>query len=140
MNSNVLEEVKPLFSFLFENHGFSLLEAYDSPSFGDSLVVLTSIDFRIRFIRDKGQIFIDIGPTSKTDKWYDLDLVKTIVDGNLGEQAPELEDFAVFLENNYITVKGLLVDEKFEEMERAIKQLQDFRAQQLFPKLFKTKA
>ncbi len=139
MNSIVLDEIRPWFSFLSKDYGFYQVEAYNSASFGDSLAVLASDNFRIRFIRDRGQIFIDIGSVVKPDEWFDLSLVKALIEGNLADGAEAIQDLAVFLRNNYSAVKDLFEEKKFIETEKALRELEKLRAQNMFPKWVKPK-
>jgi hypothetical protein len=139
MANSVCDEVKPLFSFLLDDHGCSLSETYDSSSFGDSLAILACDDFRIRFIRDRGQIFVDIGPASKNDEWYDLNLVRATILRSPSDEVASIENLAIFLRDNYFAVKDLFEGKNVRETEKALEELQQLRAQKMFPQMLKPK-
>lgn len=51
--------------------GFRIVRSeFDPRHFGDSVVTLQSDALRLRFVRDRGQVILDVGPTSEPDTWW----------------------------------------------------------------------
>ncbi len=60
-----IERVRTSFQYLIDDYGFSVKdERYDPQSFGNSLVEFRSKETAIRLVLDRGQVLIDLGPTS----------------------------------------------------------------------------
>ena len=59
--------------WLFEDLGFRITYSDYSPaSFGDSLVILDSDSIRLRFVRDRSQVMLDLAPRAQSEVWFDL--------------------------------------------------------------------
>lgn len=60
------------FSYLIDGYGFSIVskKLYDSSDYAK--IVLQSKECRIRVLRERGEIFVDAGPLSAVEEWYDL--------------------------------------------------------------------
>jgi hypothetical protein len=72
----VLEHIKLPFRFLL-NKGFKVLHSEFPNSFDNFIVVLETIDLRVRFTRDRGTIGIQVGSHESgiylaEDQWYGL--------------------------------------------------------------------
>jgi len=66
------EELKRLLTSLSEQHGFGIVdETIPLTRGGDCSVTLESPEFRLRFVRDKGHLFADVGENSSAE-WYEL--------------------------------------------------------------------
>jgi hypothetical protein len=73
MSINVAEELRKGASYLFDEMGFTILEQeYLADVFGNSYVILSNGDIRIRFIRDRGQVFAEFAALSEPNQWWDL--------------------------------------------------------------------
>lgn len=59
--------------WLFEDLGFRITYSeYDPASFGNSLVILDSDRIRLRFVRDRSQVMLDVAANSEPEKWFGL--------------------------------------------------------------------
>jgi hypothetical protein len=57
----------------FEDLAFRVAYSdYDPASFGNSLVILDSDSIRLRFMRDRSQIMLDLAATSEPEDWLGL--------------------------------------------------------------------
>jgi hypothetical protein len=56
---------------LAREHGFTSahIDGYAPESFGDCLIVFESPQFQINVVRDRGQVFIDVGLSSESARW-----------------------------------------------------------------------
>jgi hypothetical protein len=135
MEKRALHSIKPRFNALLQMHGFEVVETHDADSFGDSCAVVASDDLRLRFILDKGHLSVDVGSAVKPATWYDMDLVKSLIEGN-ATGGETLDDRASFLEKNYSEVCRLFEEGNVDTTEKALKRLKKERAEQLFPQAF----
>ena len=59
--------LSPFHAFLFQDWGFKFVEVKDD--FGGNVAIAQSDDFRLRFIRDRADFFLDVGKTNEPEKW-----------------------------------------------------------------------
>ena len=88
--------------WLFSEFGFTVTaDEYHPKSFGDCIVILKSANFRARFIKDRGQILLDLAPGLDPDNWWGLGFILDAID--LEHQAPDLtlEAWASLFRKNY---------------------------------------
>lgn len=55
--------------------GFAVVQSHVADSFDNAIVELEGPALRLRAFRDRGQVFVDIGPKSEPGTWFDSDLV-----------------------------------------------------------------
>ncbi len=70
-----LKDIAPEFAYL-SNMGFREADSsYRRESFGDAMLVLSGPEFALRFIRDRGQVFVDVSLATGTPlvDWCSLD-------------------------------------------------------------------
>lgn len=68
------------FSFLERNRGFRLGRTQTIEGAGDAVVDFESATLRVRVLRDRGQVFLDVAPTEGhaaggTPTWFDLPIL-----------------------------------------------------------------
>ena len=69
--SEVLDQIKRAFDFLFEEYGFEVIHASDATYGPRCLIVAGSKDFRVRFTSEFGSVGLDIGRLSAAPTWGD---------------------------------------------------------------------
>lgn len=131
-----LNKIKELFSFLFEEYGFQLVEFEKSESFGDVVATIESEDFRLRFVRDRGQTFIDISPFIGFGEWFDFNIVRMLIQGIDNTKSDEVIKLRDFLKQHYSKVKDLFNQENYLETEKYLKKIQNELAKRNFPDWF----
>lgn len=67
VESELLPAIAPL--------GFVVAHSETSDSFGNASVILQAPALRLRVIRERSQIFLDVGPTSEPSTWFDSAVV-----------------------------------------------------------------
>lgn len=73
-----LIDIAPAFTFILDK-GFVPGESeYKPQEFGNAVLVMTGTPFSLRFERDRGQVFIDVG--NNIFGWYKLEYVLEFVD------------------------------------------------------------
>ncbi|NJA08192.1 hypothetical protein HC024_21010 [Methylococcaceae bacterium WWC4] len=73
-----LIDIAPAFAFILDK-GFVPGESeYKPQEFGNAVLVMTGTQFSLRFERDRGQVFIDVG--NNIFGWYKLEYVLEFLD------------------------------------------------------------
>lgn len=92
-----LEEKLP---WLFSELGFRTTSySYDPASFGNSIAILDSESFRLKFVRDKGLMIVFVAPVSAPEQWWEFRFVWEFLFGEFPE--PELEGYGPLIRRSY---------------------------------------
>ena len=90
------------YPWIFTELGFRVVGSTFSPRrFGDSVVVLASDAFRIRFDRDKFRVGLEIAVPQEPGKWWGDVAILEAISGSLPEFEGTLEWHANFLRRNF---------------------------------------
>jgi hypothetical protein len=82
--------------------GFSVVqERADPNSFGDSLVVLESPQFLVRFVSDRGQLFCNVASRHAWEDWWSLSDVLRIALGVRLASPANLSDMIAAIRKQY---------------------------------------
>lgn len=144
MSRTIYEEISPFFSELLDEHGFRMVSESHAPdSFGDGLIVLQTEDVRLRFVRDRGQVFADVGSsgTSSGDDWHQLQRVKEFLHrhdstaaASDARRATGIDELGVWLKANYEQVRTLFRRETYPSTRDALRKFEKEKAEQMFGK------
>lgn len=64
---------------------------YDEKNFGNALVLLKSgVNFNIRFIKDRGDVWCEVGSSQQTGEWFGIDDVLAIIGVQIELRCTEL--------------------------------------------------
>lgn len=108
-NKSVKLETEERFPWLFQELGFQTThDTFDPTAFGNSTVTMTSPDFLVRFVRDRGQYAIEVAPHSDPDDWLDMEDIREVVAGHELERSFDLKTLASRLREDYATLSDLL--------------------------------
>ena len=125
------DEVITKLPWLFDELDFRIVdERYEPKFFGDSYVTLVSRAFNLRFVRDRGQIFLEVASHSDSGIWWPLEHVCELISG-LGIKASfELLSSAALLRSN---VSGLadFLGPKYRQTKRELLRREEARKQEL---------
>jgi hypothetical protein len=120
-----LADIAPVFSFVVGKGLVPSANTYKPQEFGNATLVMTGLPFSLRFERDRGQVFVDVG--SDTCGWYKLEYVLEFVDSSITQQQlgepPSPAIMADLLQGRWDKVMDLFSDQ------RGILQLQAFAKQ-----------
>lgn len=97
-------------------------DEYRPESFGDSFVTLESPVLRIRFLRDRGQIFVELASPTAPEKWRDLTFVLRAIQGKVPQESFALDEVANRLRNHFAELVEAM-GPKLEETERKIEKI-----------------
>lgn len=145
--SVVMDQIKELFHYLFEDYGFTVFSETYFESFGNWVIVLLSNGCRIRFFEDRGEVSIAVGPLwSPADwqagPWFDLPIViayltneKDTWEYKSGSTAEQLERLAGLLRPSCDQICELFEEDVFQQRRRELESLEKQRYNQLWDKL-----
>jgi hypothetical protein len=122
-------------SFLYRPDGFRFVDSYTASSFGgDAFVVLASDQLRLRFVRDRGQLFLDFQGSSQQDKnnWFSIDVVQQLVVGEEQDSAEITAQRVKFVEERIEEISSRFSGDQLEDTQVALKSLERARAKKLF--------
>jgi len=126
------------FSSLLKNKGFKLVAEQHSASFGDALMDFESPEFRLRFVSDRLQIIVEIGPNTSSNEWFSLRFVRSLV---LDRDLLPLEDYnelALFLEQHYSTLATMFNRQNISETTSRLEKFIDEWQRKERPSWFKS--
>jgi hypothetical protein len=101
---------------------------------GDALLVVESDVLRLRFIRDRGQLFLDVQPAAESQEgtWFSIDLVRRLF-LNHREMSAELDEgYAEFLRERLRVIEARFSASAWPDTFAQLKKLKIKRAKELF--------
>jgi hypothetical protein len=100
----------------------------------DALLLVESVDLRLRFVRDRGQLFLDFQPRAgKLDgEWFSVDLLRRLCTGLREETGEFDESYASFVRDHLLEIEQWFGAEEWPETYAKLKKLKAKRAQELF--------
>lgn len=138
MNMDFFDKIKSLFHFLFDDYNFQILQdAYESTDFGNAMIVAQSNNLCIRFIRDRGQIYVELGSLSAPGNWYELSKVLAIleeekhINHKYRNEALSQENAALALEGNIANILEHFRIDKFKKTEIKLKHLEELQLKEM---------
>ena len=128
-----MENNKKIVSFL-TSEGFKLIDGEVSPYFGDYLFILANDVMKIRFSRDRSFESIDLSSIEDGYKWYDLDLVKMLLNNSQEQNTIRpIDEIKEFLEKDFFFIIELFAKKDFYLTKKRLEDLREMRAKQMFP-------
>lgn len=125
-----------LMQFLCKNCGFILTEQSISSSFEDVIVVLQTNQIQIRFVRDRGNWFIEINGEEQTNEWYDISILKEYLTKKNDDSTLVLDEQIKFLKDNLNEIKQIFSNQNISASRVFLDQCRKERAKRLFPKWY----
>lgn len=101
---------------------------------GDALLLVESEKLRLRFVRDRGQLFLDFQPSfSPPDgEWFSVDLVRRLETGRREETAELDAGYASFVQENLPEIEHQFDADEWAATAASLKKLKAKRAKELF--------
>ncbi|GLI28280.1 hypothetical protein ARHIZOSPH14_25220 [Agromyces rhizosphaerae] len=121
-------------SFLWQGARFRIVSSMVSTSNGGDAVLLAESDgVRLRFVCDRGQLFLDLQPASaRTDEWYSIDLLRRMYTGQREASAVLDASYAAFLEEHLDELEQRFAPAAWDETLAELAILKQRRAQEMF--------
>lgn len=132
----ILEFIVAHCSFLWASGQYRIVESQVTRSFGgDAYLVISSNGLRLRFVRDRSQLFLDFqeGSPGPKDEWYSIDLVRRLITGERQSTAELNEDYVGFLQDFFGEIESRFSDpDVLPNTKQQLHDLKRVRAKELF--------
>jgi hypothetical protein len=133
---DILEHLVRYWSFLWPSARYRITDSTVSTHFGgDAYLVVASEALRLRFVRDRGQLFLDTQPpwAGKTAEWYSSDLVYRLITGQRLASAELDEASVAFVRDHLTEIEALFSSkESFKMTKVELDKLKNLRAKETF--------
>jgi hypothetical protein len=119
-------EIVDYFSFLYKSEGCKFIDSTYYP--GGGIVVLESDKLVVKFVREKGETTVDIGPAYMKDVYFNLFWVRKLIGENPNfADNTKADKLADFLEKNFQKIISLVspqaLEQTIHQVERMKKEL-----------------
>ncbi|GEA82079.1 hypothetical protein CUD01_25230 [Cellulomonas uda] len=127
-------------AFLWESAKFKIVDSEVSVSNGgDALLVVESKVLRMRFVRDRGQLLLDLQPVSASGvEWYSIDLIRRLLTGVPETSSLLDESYSDFLCDHMSEIEGRFVPGAWSESRASLERLKELRFRQMFGRVHGT--
>ena len=133
----IVEQIEAKLPWLFSEGGFRIVSHSFNPArYDNSIAVLQSGAFRLRFVRDKGLVAADVAALSEPERWYNLTFFWEAVFGERPE--PTLEGYGPLIRRGHddlaealgakLSTSKMLLDQHAAERQRRINEFYASRA------------
>lgn len=123
-------------SFLWSDGRYRFTDSGAAQSFGgDAYVVISSDRLRMRFVRDRGQIFLDLQEVGAGEKgeWFSLDLVRRLLTDQRQDSAVMNDDYVRFFRESLAEIESRFADKsRLADTKKHLHELKRIRAKELF--------
>jgi hypothetical protein len=124
----LLKQVRDECPGLFADLGLRLVDArYDDEVFGNAYVTLEGNDLRVRVVKDRGLVSVEVSPTADT-RWWPLDMVSELIGATLPGSDRVVGRYCAFLLDNYTSVALMFSVDRLAETNVRLDDLADRRA------------
>lgn len=129
--------IRPLLGQFFNNRSFREARAIiDRKYFGNEILEFESDDIRVRFVKDRDDILVDVGPKSEPAEWFLLDNVLEIM-GHvphelLGNKGMRLAELAQALTDSYFQISSILSQQHIVDTKNKLLELQKAKMARFF--------
>jgi hypothetical protein len=137
MNTNISlkQEVSEELPWLFrELHSRIAENDFKPKNFGDSFVTLESPVLCVRFVRDRGQVSVEVASPSDRETWLNLEHVCEIISGENVKPSFELLAVADLLRKNFQAL-GDHLGPKYDDTKRELDRRAENRKQAFLKRL-----
>ena len=120
------------FAFLYNDYGARFI---DSRVQGlNAMLVLEMGDLRLRFVRDRSQLFLDFQSSQhpKEDNWFSYDVVRQLITKEVVDSALFDKTKAKFVKENIQEIAKVFSEKNKQATEKTLHKFEKARAKRLF--------
>jgi hypothetical protein len=132
----ILQFIVSFCGFLYERYSFRFVDSEVSATFGNAALYLASPDLELRFVRDRGQLFLDFRSvhlaSTRPETWYSFDVVRRLVTGQKIWNALMNEESAAVLRDHMDDILRLFAADQAEGTVADLRKLERLRAKEVF--------
>lgn len=132
-----MENKLEIYDFLKSN-GFKLTEHKSSNFFGDYYNTFSNNVFQLRFNSSKSIETIEIRSIGKKEGWYDVALVKALLNNEVNlNKVTTIKEYSEFMKNELDRIIELFNRGNYPVTKKKLNELGNKRAKQMFPGMIK---
>ena len=134
------ELVNSAFASWLATNGFSEAEyVFDDKAFGNEILVYRSPDAFMRFVNDRGDVYIDVSPpTQDSPEWFLLDnllqLLGYAAESFTGGRESQMRNVIEALNTDFPRLKAMLRPADLEQTRKDMEELCRSKIRQMFPR------
>ena len=122
-----------IYSFL-KSKGFRLIKKNKGEFFGNYFNVFANETIELRFSSSKSFETVDIRLGCPNEDWYDLALVKALLNNETNlTNVTNIEEYCMFLQNEFIRISDLFNGKNYLVAKEKLEYLRNERVKQMFP-------
>ena len=101
---------------------------------GDAYLVVESDRLRLRFVRDRGQLSLELQPSEAngSNDWYSVDLVRRLLLGRRETSGLLDASYASFVREQLAEIESCFSPERWETTRAELKRLARIRSREMF--------
>lgn len=127
------EEVRRALDGLIQREDLRVVEEEVANSFDNAEVVLRGDEIRVRIVRERGQVFVDLRPSFGPTEWVDSAHVRWLLTGvEPGTAEWKLPDLAAWLESNLHELGSRFSASKYRQTLTELRWLREESARRRF--------
>lgn len=121
-------------AYLWDGAQFRIVDSeVTTANGGDALLIVESTTVRLRFVRDRGQLFLDFQPTAlRPDEWYSVDLLRRLLLGRRETSAVLDDGYAEFVRLHLREIEERFSQERWPSTRGELKKVKVQRAKDMF--------
>ncbi len=131
--TQILAFIAGYMEFLWVGARHRIVNSEVATSFGgDACLIVESKVLRLRFVSDRGQLFLDVQPVGELKDWYSIDLVRRLLTGRPEHSAALDQEYASFLRNQLDDIERRFSKEAWPRTQQELKTLKARRSKEMF--------
>lgn len=118
--------------------GFRVVQSEVTDSFDNASVILESPELRLRVLRERSQVFADVGPVAEPGTWFDsavvMDYLGLSADAGFHDRDHHkvLQGIGAFVNAMWDDLRSRFAKEQLDRTKRELEELKEIRAARLF--------
>jgi len=130
--NKLLEFLMAHFSYMYNDLGCRFADSLVRGP--DAVLVFECDELRIRFVRDRSQIFADFQNSRRGAKncWYSFGVVGQLVTGDVGGSEELDSNGAVYIRQHFSEIKNLFSRQNAHQTEKKLAEFEQARGERLF--------
>jgi hypothetical protein len=132
--TKILAFIAQHMGYLWVGARFQIVGSQPGSSKVNAILFVESSRLRLRFLSDRGQLFMDFGPVTGAgpNDWFSIDIVRRMLQGK-PEKSAELDpSYAEFVRDNLDEIEARFSEENWPATRETLHKLELQRSKELF--------
>lgn len=129
------EQIRQAITFL-ERHSLAREEGDRADGFGSRFITYRN-GVGVRIVSDRGDWYIEVSDSERPDEWYDMALLRDILEGGGDSDVLGVDEQVAILTNHWNVIQEIFAPTQAAANHTRLQCLQEQRAQRRFPEWYK---